>query len=279
MPYKAEISRTTPSAILILIDHSTSMREPADNQGTSKAQMVADAVNGLLQSLLSKCTKADGIRDYFYVGAIGYGGGEAGPIFQGVLAQKELIPISLIGNYALRVESREKQVIGRDGKASARKINFPIWLEPRALGDTPMCAALAMAKQYLRNWLLVNHACFPPIIINISDGEASDGDPLKSAEEVMSLSSSDGNVLLFNVFVSGSSNKRPIEYPDNEDLLGDRHARMLFSMSSPLTSYMQRTLSADGYKVTSASRGFVYNADFNSVIRFLDIGTRPSLMR
>ena len=39
------------------------------------------------------------------------------------------------------------------------------------------------------------------------------------------------------------------------------------------------TAAAEGYPVTDGSRGFVFNADIVSVIRFLDIGTRPSNLR
>ena len=75
MPYVAEISRTSPTCILFLIDQSSSMAGPFGGApGKSKADGVADAVNRLLQNLALKCAKSDGIRDYFHVGVIGYGG-------------------------------------------------------------------------------------------------------------------------------------------------------------------------------------------------------------
>ena len=75
MAYSAEISRTNPTCFIFLVDQSGSMLEPFGAQpDKSKADGVADAINRLLQNLVLKCAKADGIRDFFHVGLIGYGG-------------------------------------------------------------------------------------------------------------------------------------------------------------------------------------------------------------
>ena len=55
MPYSAEISRTNPTAILFLLDQSSSMLEPFGGQPDKrKADGVADALNRLLQNLVLK---------------------------------------------------------------------------------------------------------------------------------------------------------------------------------------------------------------------------------
>ena len=64
MPYAAEISRTNPACVLLLVDQSGSMGEPfAAMPDRKKCEGVADAVNRLLQNLVLKCAKADGVRD------------------------------------------------------------------------------------------------------------------------------------------------------------------------------------------------------------------------
>ena len=144
MPYQAEISRTNPSCFLFLVDQSSSMKDlfAGGASGGTKAQGVADAVNNLLQNLVSKCTKSDGIRDYYNVGVIGYGGGGVAPAFGGALARKELVPISMVGNNPIRVEQRIKQVADGRGGFADRKVNSPIWFEPTCGGGTPMwCCA------------------------------------------------------------------------------------------------------------------------------------------
>src|SRR6516162_10307375 len=110
MPYTAEISRSNPTCFLFLIDQSSSMLEPFGRQpDKQKADGVADAINRLLQNLVIKCTKSDGIRDYFHVGVIGYGA-KVGPAFGGALAGQGLVPISEIGDKPLRVEQRTKKM-------------------------------------------------------------------------------------------------------------------------------------------------------------------------
>lgn len=92
MPYTAEISRSTPSCFLFLIDQSGSMRDPfGDTTGKIKSTGVADAINRLLQNLVIKCTKSEGLRDYYHVGVIGYGA-TVGSAFGGSLQGQSLVP-------------------------------------------------------------------------------------------------------------------------------------------------------------------------------------------
>ena len=49
-------------------------------------------------------------------------------------------------------------------------------LEVIANGGTPMCHALGMATSLLQSWTSQHANSFPPVVINISDGEATDGD-------------------------------------------------------------------------------------------------------
>jgi hypothetical protein len=47
-------------------------------------------------------------------------------------------------------------------------------------------------------------------------------------------------------------------------------------MSSPLPPRLLEAARAENFPAGPGSRGFVFNADLVSVIRFLDIGTRVS---
>lgn len=279
MPYSAEISRANPSCFVFLIDQSGSMADPfgAGESSRRKADGVADAINRLLQNLVIKCAKEEGVRDYYHVGVIGYGA-HVGPAFSGPLAGRELVPISEAGNMPARIEERTKKVDDGAGGLVDQAIRFPIWFDPVANGGTPMCQALGVTQRILQGWLSQHPACFPPIVINITDGEATDGDPSGPADAIRKLSSNDGEVLLFNVHLS-SQRAAPIEFPDTEVGLPDQFAQLLFRMSSPLPAYMRSIAQQEGYRVSEGTRGFVFNADIVAVIRFLDIGTRPSDLR
>lgn len=278
VPYIAEISRANPSCFLFLIDQSGSMRDPfGADPSRRKADGVADAVNRLLQNLAIKCAKAEGVRDYYHVGVLGYGH-RPGPAFGGVLAGRELVPISEVAANPARVDERTRKVEDGTGGLVDQTVKFPIWFDPVANGGTPMCQALTRAQTIVQNFISQHPDCFPPIVINITDGEATDGNPSAPAEALTNLASTDGNVLLFNLHLS-SQKASPIEFPDSEENLPDNYAKLLFNMSSKLPEYMRGIAEEEGFKTSEATRGFVFNASIVSVIRFLDIGTRPSNLR
>ena len=92
-------------------------------------------------------------------------------------------------------------------------------------------------------------------------------------KELRELASQDGHVLLFNAHLSDKQNN-PIEFPQDESGLPDDFARLLFRMSSELPPKLMEGAKGSGFAVGPKSRGFVFNADLVSIIRFLDIGTR-----
>jgi hypothetical protein len=273
MPYSAEISRTNPSCLLFLIDQSSSMAEPFSGQPDKpKAEGVADGINRLLQNLALKCAKSDGVRDYFHVSVIGYGGRVEWAL-GGALAGQKLVPISAIANQPLRVEQRTRKVDdGADGLVD-HPFKFPVWFEPKAGGRTPMCQALTLASEALQEFIGRYPTCYPPLVMNITDGRPTDGTPEMPAYGLRRLATSDGNVLFFNAHLSARE-ARPIEFPAEESGLPDADARRLFRMSSELPPRLQEAARAEGFPIEPKSRGFVFNADLVSVIRFLDIGTK-----
>jgi hypothetical protein len=278
MPYRAEISRTNPTCFLFLVDQSSSMLEPFGRQPEKqKAEGVADAINRLLQNLVLKCAKSEGIRDYFYVGAVVYGGRVASAL-GGALAGQHLVPVSALANNPLRVEQRTRRVDDGAGGLLEQKFKFPVWFEAKPNGRTPMCEALTVAKQFLEVFLGRFPGCYPPLVVNITDGMSTDGNPLAAANALCELKSTDGKVLLFNAHISNSP-ANPVEFPDDEAGLPDNFAKLLFRMSSLLPTRLMDAAQGDGFSVGDGARGFVFNADLVSIIRFLDIGTRVSGVR
>jgi hypothetical protein len=275
MAYTAEISRTNPSCFLFLIDQSGSMAEPfAGQPDTKKADEVATAINRLLQTLVLRCAKGHEVLDRFHVGVIGYSSARVGPALGGSLAGRTLVPISQLATNPLRVEQRTKRVPDGAGGVIDQTIKFPVWFEPVAKGKTPMCQAFDQAWSSLAEFLNQYPNSYPPIVINITDGQATDGDIDTHARCIRDLASGDGNVLLFNVHLSARA-ERAIELPaQEEDLPPDDFARLLFRVSSVLPPGMREAAVREGYRVSENTRGFVFNGDMVAVIRFLDIGTR-----
>ncbi len=279
MAYTAQISRGNPTCFLFLLDQSASMsdRIGGGEVPQRKSDVVADSLNRLLSELSVKCAKEEGVRDYFHIGVIGYGA-TLGPALGGSLADRLLVPLSEVADSPTRLEERKKMVPDGAGGLVATTVQFPTWVEPRADGGTPMPQALELARTTLAGWLAEHPRCFPPVVLNLTDGESSEGDPSPAAEAVRELSSEDGRVLLFNLHVS-SDRSAPVAFPDTEVGLPDPYARTLFAMSSLLPGHMRTFAEQQGYRVSEATRGFVFNADVTAVVQFLDIGTQAGDVR
>jgi hypothetical protein len=266
--YTQPIDRAHPGCIIFLVDRSTSMEEPLADSSASKADSLARAVNRLVRNLVLQCQRGEQIRDYYHLGLIGYGG-TVGSIFGGDLAGHNLVPISRVADYPLRLV--QETVPGSPNVS----LEMPIWLEPVANGATPMMKAIDTAGAIVVDWANEHFDSFPPIVVNVSDGAATDGDPRSLAEQLRDVQTRDGALLLFNVNLSSSPGPA-IQYPNTPRDLPDAYARTLFEMSSELTPYMVAVARGMGLAMSDGSRGFVFNADSASLSEFLDVGTRVS---
>ena len=277
MPYSAEISRSNPSCFVFLVDQSGSMEHPiAGDAGRRKCDSVADAINKLLQNLIIKCARGEGVRNFYEVAVIGYGEGVRNA-FGGALEGRSLVPLSDIAEQPARIEERRK-VSENGGNKTEHLVKFPIWFEPRAKGLTPMGEALQQTVALLKPWVAAHPRSYPPIVINISDGAATDTGPVPQANELRTLATEDGTVLFFNCHIS-EKNTPPIVFPAGETDLPDDFARTLFDVTSPLPENLAEQARAEGMKLASEARGFAFNADLTELIRFLDLGTRSGMLR
>lgn len=278
MPYQAPIQRTDPTALLFIVDQSTSMGDRMADSERTKAQIVADVLNKTLMQLITRCAKADGVRDYFDIGVIGYGAGGAHNALQGVLSQRVLNPVSALEANPKRVEERRRKIDDGAGGIVEQSIKFPVWFEPEANGGTPMCAAITMAAEELAAWCDSHPNSYPPTVLHITDGESTDGDPEQLADALRQFQTNDGNVLLLNLHVSSLA-ASPISFPAGEAGLPDRYAQLLYRMSSTLPQHLVKLAQEKGRIVSSESRGYVFNADAAEIVDFFDIGTRPAQLR
>ena len=280
MSYSAEISRQNPSCILFVIDQSESMIDTMPgSESTSKAAFLATVINRYLRDWVIKCSRGEGVRDYFSVGVIGYGA-TVGPAFSGSLADKPLYMLSEVADNPARIEDRTRKVSDGAGGLVEETIKFPIWFDPVARNGTPMCEALGLAHSVISGWLAEHPDCFPPVVLHLTDGQSTDGNPLDAMQALTSLSSSDGNVVLFSIHISSNPNARGIQFPGQSDQLPDPFAQTLFVGSSPLTSFMRSVAHDDyGMQLSDSARAFVMNAGDTWLVAAIDIGTRPSNLR
>ncbi len=283
MPYDAEISRANPGCILFMIDRSGSMEDPffgtiegaQVGQQQTKAQGVADAINRLLSTIVIRCTKEEGARDYFDVGVLGYGE-SVGPAFSGALAGRPLVRISEVADNPARVETRTRRIPDGAGGLVEEQVNFPVWFDAVQKGGTPMSQAFRQAFDVLQKWVGEHPTSFPPILVHLTDGESTDGDPTSAAQAVRGLSTANGSALVFNCHLS-SERAPKVLFPGSEsELPPAKFAPLLFGISSELPPSLADAARSEQLTTSQQPRGFVFNGDLVDVIRFLDIGTRTT---
>lgn len=281
MPYSTEISRNNPTCFVFVLDQSGSMGDVfgGGEARIRKADFLADVANRTLHDLVIRCTKAEEIRDYFEVAIIGYGSGPGvSSAFVGQLAGRDFAKVSEVGDYPARLEDRTKKVPDGAGGLAEQTVRFPIWIYLRAENGTPMCAALKRTYALVSDWLREHPHCYPPVVLHITDGESTDGDPTGDGQAITKLGSSDGNVLLFNCHLS-SQRAPKVEYPTDPSTLPNDFARTLFSMSSVMPAETLKAGAEMGLSLAQGARGFVFNVDAASLVQFFDIGTRPANLR
>ena len=276
MAYQAEISRENPTCILFVIDQSGSMDEIMDS-GRSKASFVADVLNKTLYTLVTSCSKSDGVRNYFDVGVISYAGSQVASGFGGALAGEIVHPIHAISENTLRVEERKKKVDDGAGGIVELKTKFPVWFDPKSAGGTPMRAALGKTIETVSSWCEQHHGSYPPTILHVTDGQSTDGAPEEMADGLRQISTRDGQALLFNLHLNTAAGLE-IVFPTAETALLDDYSRALFRMSSPLPAHLAKFAGDKGYTIAEGSRGFIFNGDPQCVVDFFEIGTRPRLV-
>ena len=274
MPYTAAISRTSPSCFLFVIDQSASMDEAIDG-GPPKSRFLSDVLNKTLYQVVIRCTRADGVRNYFEIGVIAYGGSNVGTGFRAGLESSIVHPLSAIEATPLRIEERFKKVSDGVGGFVDQPVKFPVWFEPVSSGGTPMCEALRRTAEVLVDWCDSNPHSYPPTVIHVTDGQSTDGDPEEIADNLKLISTDDGACLLFNLHISAGSGER-ILFPASEADLPDSYSKALFRMSSNVPAGLATVATERGYPCSGESRFFGYKADVEAIVEFFDIGTRAS---
>ncbi len=290
--YQQQVDRSNPGCILFLVDHSFSMTDSFAGSPRSKCDAVATAINRFISELITMCEKGEEKpRHYFDVGVIGYTTDKKaipiiGPALGGALAGRDLVSIVELYDNPLDMEERERDQDDGAGGLIKVKFTMPIWYRkpsPDMMAGTPMCGVFQYVKPILEYWCSSHPNSFPPIVINITDGESTDGDPEPAAADLRGVSTSDGNVLLYNCHLS-SSEAEGVFLPDSESQLPDEFSRMLFRMSSPLTQKQRELAEVKNLRATVNSRGMAFNADGTKMLQLISVGTvavaiDPSLLR
>lgn len=257
--YVKLIGTSSPGLIMILLDQSGSM------QDDEKAQYASQAVNRVVYEIMVASRSGEQIKDRCYIGVIGYGA-SVYPITGGKISEVAANPI--------RIETVEKMVPDKAGGLVSANMDMPIWIEPRAENGTPMAEAFEKAYALIEKWVGENPNSFPPIIMNVTDGEPNDPAKAKSAAtKLMSLGTSDGKALLFNAHITGSKTSAETQLPSSVSGISDSYAKFLFDISSEIPPRLLQEAQKVGLSPQGNARGLIFNAKAETLIKFLTFGS------
>ena len=158
------------------------------------------------------------------------------------------------------------------------------WIEARCDGNwTHMDKSFKRAKSILSEWMKKYHDkdCYPPTVINITDGEyngVEEEDMLQLANDIKSMYTNDGNVILFNIHISAYSDLS-ISFPVSKSELDDNwYGETLYEMSSLLPLRYNDPISAIRQDNNNDRHvAMAVNADMTTLIQLMDIGTPTNI--
>ena len=230
MVYGKRICLAWPGLIILLLDDSESMKGVLHGTATAKYEWVARYGGIIFKELLARCTEFAGeeviIKARYYVHVVLYG---TGPVVWG---QEEMDIESAVQRFTADGKS-----LGLGG----------------FLGSTDASGGFRKVLDYLRRAMQQERfqSAFPPIVFHLTDG-LSDTDATAVVEEIKSLGTEDGNVLVVNALIGTDTS---LNYAGPEDFPGYvteveagptvDNTRM-FDMSSAMPACIHANLVDDG---------------------------------
>lgn len=278
MAYEQQWSSTQPGCLLVLIDQSESMDDPfggaSSVSGTSKSQQVAAVLNGVLDDYLRLNADGNTFKERAQFAVLGYSGSGVRSALPPALAEQDFVSLAQLHAAPLRVEMRKQTKRDPDGELIEVRSSARIWIDPVNTGPTPMCKALRRATELTAAWAAANPASYPPVVINITDGLATDGDVDAAARPLRDVQTRDGKLLLFNCHITRKKDPA-VEFARSEaQVPAAEEARTLFWLSSLIPPTARQAFQrATNRQLEDGTRGYIFNGDILSVRKMLRFGT------
>lgn len=247
----------------------------------SKSRAVALAANSFIDELLYRARRETGIYDYYDIAVLGYSGDGVESLLS---PAGEFIKPSRLAVSDIRRENITRERRLPDGRSVLATTAQNMWIEPKAAGTTPMKAALRDVLTLAEGWCrrAANAKSYPPTVLNITDGEASDGGPDDIgalAARLRATGTADGATLLINIHLWRSDADSPAVFPASPDELPEnRYARLLYDISSEMPDGYRDMIARMKPGATGPFRGMSFNCPLNDLVAMMNIGSINSIM-
>jgi hypothetical protein len=262
-----------------MIDRSGSMSEMIrfGAEMMPKSEAVAFVANTFIDELLHRARREHGVCDYYDMAVLGYSGDGV----EWLIGDKEAFttPSRLAAQNVRRQKVVRERVLP-SGKTTLAATEHNMWIEPKAVGVTPMHEALRKALVLIEKWCRHrnNATSYPPTIINITDGEASDASSKQLSElasRIRATGTLDGKTLLINIHLShASDDESSVIFPcSRSELPARRYASLLYEMSSVMPERYEEVIAALRSEGKPPFKGMSYNSPVNDLIAMMNINS------
>lgn len=276
MTHSKQWSSASPGLLIFLIDQSGSMLSPYKDTADSRTVFATRVVNRVINDIIKKNFNGTQPKDRCFIVAIGYSVG-ATELCSGYLSELYASP--------KRLEQVKKKI--SDGAGGLVEIDktMPIWIDPITKdGWTDMAQAFKMAKEIIESWIKDKPDSPAPVIINVSDGipfyDYKDSDicaqeTAEIANEIMNITTDDGNVLIFNAEIGEGATQIILPNSVNDVQAGGKGAKFLYEISSEIPDGYKGAADKNGLTsyLKDGSKGAVFAADAEFLIKLIDFGS------
>ncbi len=274
MKTQAKITAAQPQAIIFLVDQSGSMSESLMWQGKrkSKAEALGEIINMTLGEMLARCRNFNQIKDYFKVALLGYGGSGV----TSLLPQEGFVSASELSHLAFG-EKKHTKVHQLNGRAIQTHITIKQWVRPTADGQSPMCEAFEKAYNLLYRWIGDHRQSntAPALVINITDGEATDGSIerlTKAITRIKRLSTLEGETIVFNIHLGDALSDSVIfPHAQSTEFEDSVMAQRLFELSSVMPECFNSEIQLNHPQGKAPYRAFAFNTQITDLFKLLEI--------
>lgn len=245
-----------------------------------KMEIASLIANYAIDELVIRASRANDVRNYYDIAVIGYSGDGVETIVGNEYGH--LIDIKSLAERMPQPTCYHIMQEDSDGKMISAPITLHEWVEPKACGSSPMYEALVYIKSLLTDWCdnPHNRDCFPPLVINISDGGCNDAvydELLDIARDIKEIHTTDGSTIFVNIYLSTEDEceGHRLLFPNDDEVTNEEEEEtLLYNMSSVLPQELEHVIcDLSGREHRRACRCFARNAPICEALALANIGT------
>jgi hypothetical protein len=202
------ISRRQKGLFVLLLD-----------QSAAAPRLLVEEMNRWLAELVDSCDVGEeSVRDLYDLAVLRYftrqGAAVVEPAVGGVLRNQQVVSIQQLAEHSAEV-------------------NRPIWFESVPCGDRPTRRAFGVCRDLIANWVAARPRHAPPVMVHVTAGPPTDGDPAPVAAEIGKLRTEAGSVIVANWLYTAESDPA-VSLPSAQEKMPTQFGRELFGWSSEM---------------------------------------------